>query len=144
LQAGMNGYVSKPVQAGLLIAAIEAQLAASSSRPAPVQLNRMESFLTDRLMQDDKALMSDMLQLFLQLAPDRLERLETAAGSGDAATLAEEAKMITAAAQQIDSNGLGRCACNIQEAAARGDFATVKLEVETLRREIESLEALTT
>jgi two-component system, sensor histidine kinase len=144
LQAGMNGYISKPVQPATLISTIEKHLAADSEKPSPAKTSRMERVLTDRLMQEDKALMSDMLRLFLQVAPDRLKRLETAAARGDAGTLAEEAKMVGAAAQQIASASLGRCAQNIEDAAARGDFGSVKQDIEALRKEIQSLEALTT
>ena len=95
-------------------------------------------------MGDDSGLMRGMLELFLQIAPERLEKLETAAGGADMYTLAEEAKMIGAAAEQLASPGLGECARRIEQAAATGDFARVKDDLETLRQEIQSLEALTT
>ncbi len=95
-------------------------------------------------MEGDSELMTGMLQLFLQLAPDRLEKLETAAGQADIETLEQEAKMIGAAAKQLASNGLGECARRIEQAAARGDFTQVKRDLETLRQEIRSLETLTT
>jgi HPt (histidine-containing phosphotransfer) domain-containing protein len=80
----------------------------------------------------------------MEVAPERLEKLETAASRGDAETLAAEAKLIGAAAEHIASTNLGQCAQSIEDAAARGDFGAVKSDVEALRREIRSLEALTT
>ncbi len=153
LQAGMDGYISKPVQASVLVETIERHLArdgrsaqdalnAASSqwRPNGSGLDRM---LADRLMQEDKHLMNGMLRLFLQVAPERLERLENAAVGADAATLAGEAKMIEAAARQLDSGSMGECARRIERAAARRDFEGARRELGVLRHEIEALESLT-
>jgi signal transduction histidine kinase/DNA-binding response OmpR family regulator len=144
LQAGMNGYISKPVQPAHLIATIEKHLSPSAAPPPARAPNQLERVLTDRLMREDSALMNDLLQLFLQLAPERLERLESAADQADAATLDQEARKIRAAAEQLASPSLGACARSIEQAAERGDFAHVKLALTTLRDEILSLEALTT
>ena len=143
LQAGMDAYVSKPVQPAHLIATIEKHLSPRTAPAAPQPANKIERVLADRLMQEDSALMNNMLQLFLQLAPERLEKLETAAGTADISTLAQEAKMIGAAAQQLASPSLGECARRIEEAAGRGDFDQVRRDLETLKREFRSLEALT-
>jgi len=144
LQAGMDAYISKPVQPAHLIATIENHLNAGTSQPTPRQPTRLDRVLTDRLMLDDSALMNDMLQLFLQLAPERLEKLETAADLSDTETVEREAKMIGAAAKQLASSGLGECARRLEQAAARGDFGQVKRDLQTLRQEIRSLDALTT
>ena len=144
LQAGMNAYISKPVQQAGLIAVIEQYLASGAGQLAVPQASGVERILTDKLMQQDRALVSEMLRLFMEVAPERLEKLEMAAARGDAATLAEEAKRIGAAAEHIASTSLGQLARSIGDAAARGDFGAVKADVEALRREIRSLEALTT
>jgi signal transduction histidine kinase/CheY-like chemotaxis protein/HPt (histidine-containing phosphotransfer) domain-containing protein len=144
LQAGMNAYVSKPVQQTGLVAVIEQYLASGTGASTKPQASGVERILADKLMQQDRALVSEMLRLFMEVAPERLEKLETAAARGDAETLAEEAKRIGAAAEHIASTSLSHCARSIADAAARGDFGAVKADVEALRREIRSLEALTT
>ena len=144
LQAGMNAYISKPVQQAGLIAVIEEHLASGAGQPSLKPATGVEQFITDKLMGEDKALVSEMLRLFMEVAPERLLKLETAVASGDATTLAAEAKRIGAAAEHIASPSLSQCARNIGEAAERGDFEAVKGDLESLRREIQSLEALTT
>jgi CheY-like chemotaxis protein/HPt (histidine-containing phosphotransfer) domain-containing protein len=144
LQAGMDGYISKPVQPAHLIATIEEHLMARGN-PAPAQpATPLERVLSDRLMREDSGLMNDMLQLFLQMAPERLEKLETAARQANAGTLEQEAKMIGVAARHLASPSLGECAGRIEQAASRGDFVQVKQDLATLRREFQSLEVLTT
>jgi HPt (histidine-containing phosphotransfer) domain-containing protein len=127
-----------------LIAVIEQYLASGTGQLAVPKTSGVERILTDKLMQQDRALVSEMLRLFMEVAPERLQRLETAAASADAQTLSEEAKRIGAAAEHIASTSLRQLAQSIGEAAAQGDFGAVKADVEALRREIQSLEALTT
>jgi signal transduction histidine kinase/DNA-binding response OmpR family regulator len=150
LNAGMDAYISKPVQAAHLVATIEKHLAARTGTTPEVKANEapaptaIERVLTDRLMTDDTALMKDMLKLFLQLAPERLQRIGSAARDADAGPVAKEARMIASAADQFASKGLGECARRIEQAADRGDFLQVKADLETLRREVRALENLTT
>ena len=144
LQAGMNAYISKPVQPAHLIATIEKHLKTGALDPSVPPPTKIERVLSDRLMQEDSALMTGMLQLFLQLAPERLEKLDAAAHQSDAFTLGQEARKIAAAAEQLPSRELTLCAERVQMAANRGDFAQVHQDLAVLRREIQSLETLTT
>ena len=140
LQAGMDAYISKPVQPAHLISTIEKQLANPASHPRSV--HPVEQNVEGKLRTDDSGLVNEILHLFLQLAPERLSRLEVAAGSADSDTLAQEAKMIGAAAQQLSSHGLGECARRIEEAASKRDFDQVHQDLAALRREIQSLETI--
>jgi signal transduction histidine kinase/CheY-like chemotaxis protein/HPt (histidine-containing phosphotransfer) domain-containing protein len=144
LQAGMNAYISKPVQQAGLIAIIEQYLASGTGQSTVSKASGVERILTEKMMQQDRALVNEMLRLFMEVAPDRLQKLETAAARGDAATLAEEAKRIAAAAEHIASANLTQLARSIEDAAAQGNFQAVKADLDALRREIQSLEVLTT
>jgi len=137
LQVGMDAYISKPVQPAHLISTIEKHLAAPPGRPR--ESRPVEGTLADRLLQDESGLMSGVLQVFLQLAPERLDRLAMAAVHADTGTLEREARMIGAAAQQLGSNGLGECAKRIEQNASKGEFDQVKMDLATLRQEIHSL-----
>ena len=142
-QAGMDSYVSKPIQPAHLIATIERHLTGRDAGQRRAPASDLERGLTDRLMQEDSAMANDLLRVFLQLAPERLERLETAAEHHDGSTVAAEAKKIAEAAAQLTSQRLGECARRIERAAQRSDFAAIAGELATLRGEIRSLEALT-
>jgi len=88
--------------------------------------------------------MNDMLRLFLQIAPERLDRIEAAATRADAATLQREVRKISIAADQLASISLRECAHRVQQTAAGGDFAQVKRDLLALREVVSTLEALTT
>jgi CheY-like chemotaxis protein len=136
LQAGMNSYVSKPVQPAHLVSVIEKLLqewAAASPPPAPV---------TERLLHEHSDMANDLLEVFLQLAPERLQQMDTAATEGDGTTLAAEARKIADAADQFASRAVADCAQRIELAAANRNFARAAEELTTLRREIQELSAL--
>lgn len=143
LQVGMNAYISKPVQPAHLIATIERQLV-SGDRHSTTTSTPLERILSDRLMQDDSVMMNDMLRLFLQIAPERLDRIETAAGRGDLEVLAREVSRISVAADQLSSTTLRECAQRVEKAAAQKDFTQVQRELASLRAAVRSLDALTT
>ncbi len=143
LQSGMNAYISKPVQPAHLIATIERQLASRDHRAAPAS-TPLERMLTDRLMAEDSVMMNDMLRLFLQIAPERLDRIDAAASRADASTLQSEVRKISVAADQLASASLRESARRVQQSAAAGDFVQVKRDLGALRAAVRSLDALTT
>ena len=133
LQAGMNSYVSKPVQPAHLVSVIEKLLqewAAAPQPPPPV---------TGRLVLEHSDMANDLLELFLQLAPERLQQMETAASQGDGGMLAAEARKIADAADQFASRAVADCAQRLELAAASRNFAKAAEELATLRREIQEL-----
>lgn len=143
IQAGMDSYISKPVQATHLVATIEEFLLGRARVQRPAPANEIEQGLADRLMLDESGMANDLLRVFLQLAPERLERIEVATGDEDAATLAAEARKIAAAAEQLTSRKLEECAQRIERAAQRGEFEQIAPELEALRQEIRFLEEVT-
>jgi CheY-like chemotaxis protein/anti-sigma regulatory factor (Ser/Thr protein kinase) len=121
LAAGMDAYISKPVQPAHLVGTIERLLAHAAERAkAP----------------------GGLLQLFLQLAPERLDKLEAAAGNSDSEAFGQEARTLRAAAEELDSPQLRDCARRIEDAAACGDLAQARTDLDALKQEIRSLEAL--
>ncbi|MEQ1945750.1 MAG: ATP-binding protein [Bryobacteraceae bacterium] len=140
LQAGMSGYVSKPVQPAHLLSTIEHHLNTAVHEPTPLSGTPIERALTDRLMAQDSGMVTDLLNVFLQLAPERLDRLEAAAEGSDATKLAAEARKIASAAEQLTTPELGACAHRLELAASSGDFESAKKDLERLREEIRALE----
>ena len=146
LEAGMDAYISKPVQPAHLIATIEKHLAASRTLSGHEALDRISSDrpVADPVTKHDTDRSNDVLQLFLQVAPERLRKLEIAAGRSDTAALQLEAQLLGAAADHLASSSVGACARRIEQAAAHGDLEQVRQNLDALRREFHSLEALAT
>ena len=118
LQAGMNSYVSKPVQPAHLISVIEKLLQEWTQSAAPVPVNHLDRGLTERLMLEHAEMANDLLEVFLQLAPERLDHMEAAAAESDGTSLAAEARKIAEAADHLASRAVSECAQRIELAAA--------------------------
>jgi signal transduction histidine kinase/FixJ family two-component response regulator len=121
LAAGMDGFVSKPVTAEQLAAAIGRTLA---GRPAasPFSVAAQQPLLLvstlDRLAEEIGAAASEVVALFLEDAPSHLARMRLAYGQRDAATLLREAHSLTGSARNVGLLRLGDTASRF-EAAVR-------------------------
>jgi CheY-like chemotaxis protein/HPt (histidine-containing phosphotransfer) domain-containing protein len=135
LQAGMNGYISKPIQPAHLIATIVQAISSSRSQPVPAVRGAGEP-----VPYDHHNMVGDLMRVCLQLAPARMERLESAANNGDRNTIVSEAKKIAAAAEQLAAKNLSECATRIELAGTRGDFNGLRTDLDRLRQEIHALE----
>lgn len=110
LQAGMTGYISKPVAPKALVDTVRDQLegkfevycstntmiAMAQGHPEPVDRQ-----LAAKLMGPDRELMNSMTALFLQLAPERIQKLQLAAARLDSFGLRSHAEKLSTAAERI-------------------------------------------
>lgn len=144
LEAGMNGYVSKPVQPALLMQTIERYLAGGPGQRHPEPEAReaappIDQARAARLMDGDRNLMDGMVMLFLQLAPERMEKLASAANRTDAAQLRKEALKIKSAAERIAATGVAEAALALTRAADGGDFLAARESLIMLEQQIQRL-----
>jgi CheY-like chemotaxis protein len=139
LDAGMNDYVAKPVNAQTLVHTIlrfiestdetaaenkaaehtaevsvaalaqavasapeatHAAVAEAISTPEGLK-NAIDRTLAARLTDNDKNLFQGMLLLFLQMAPERLEKIQAAVARGDKAVTEKELRKLRSAAERI-------------------------------------------
>jgi signal transduction histidine kinase/CheY-like chemotaxis protein len=135
LKTGMDAYLSKPLQAADLIATIEKQLATGAPRAAAPPPDR------DEPLHEDQELVRSMLHLFMQLAPERLRKLDAAIVAQESPLLAAEAKAIRVASKQLGNARLGECASRLEKAASSRDFGSAAECAKQIREEIESLTA---
>ena len=146
LDVGMNGYVSKPVQPVSLVQTIERflnhepeeDLVADATIPGE-DLELLDRKQAARELDHDPELVSTMIALFLQLAPERMEKLNAAANHRDYITLSREAYRLRSAADRIAARSVVDSAKNIEEAAKRGDIDLAHGSLLALNTEIERL-----
>ncbi len=111
LEAGMNDYVSKPVNPQTLVhtilryidTAVDASEAlATLPAEAPLALpSVIDQGLAARLTDNDKNLFQGMLLLFLQMAPERLGKIQSALARGDKSATERELRKLRSAAERI-------------------------------------------
>jgi CheY-like chemotaxis protein len=114
LLAGMDGYLSKPIDRDLLLAVVEQEAAGDPAprRPATrrkVDRGREASVDRDELMErlgDDRALFDDVINIFLDDCPRRLAAIKTAVDQADAAQIEETAHVLKGAAGNLSATRL--------------------------------------
>lgn len=141
LKAGMTAYLSKPVQAATLISTIEKQLSGAKEaelvKPQGAERDRAEN-----MMPEEQVVVRGMLQLFMQLAPERVRKLETAVEGHDMSAMVAEARVIRVAAKQLGNYNLGEAARKLEEAAGQEDFTEIVEQFKALRQELDALNAV--
>lgn len=148
LQAGMNAYIAKPVDHRHLLSVVEQYmdqpLFPLEEKQAQAEVGDRRMAPASRLMDADPALLGQMLQLFLQLAPERMKKLQAATESGDVAAVRSDAQRIQSAAQSIMAEGVAQTAARLERAAEESDFESARLSLEAMEAELQRLRASTT
>jgi signal transduction histidine kinase/DNA-binding NarL/FixJ family response regulator len=142
IQAGMNAYLAKPVDHKHLLALVEQFLSQGGvpAHEAPEPATRaLDSKTAAQLMDADPALLGQMVQLFLQLAPERIKKLHHASAIGDLATVRADAQKVKSAAQSIAAGNVAATANALDEAASRADLESVRNSLLRLESELKTL-----
>jgi len=91
-------------------------------------------------MDSNQGLMRGMMELFLQMAPERLEKLHSAAARSDQTELSIEARALKGAAERIAAQDVAECATGLEDAVQNNDFARVGEQLVRLENEIRRLQ----
>ncbi len=138
LAAGMDGYLSKPVDRKALLAVVEKN-APFGVTPAPttgMDLQAMRARLGG-----DEDLMGEIMQLFLDDCPTRLANIARALSDGDADAVQIAAHTLKGAVAQLSATTVATCAGTLERAAAGAtvDWSLVNQAWGRLQREMEGL-----
>jgi signal transduction histidine kinase/DNA-binding NarL/FixJ family response regulator len=116
LDAGMDGYLSKPIDPPMLFAVVE-QKADDDVPPPAGRVVFDEDALRHRLA-GDRQLMADVIQVFLEDLPLRLAAIRAAVTSRNAAALRAAAHMLKGAAGNLSAVGLFDAASVLERVGA--------------------------
>ena len=146
LEAGMDDYLSKPIQPKELIEVIERRL--KGVRPMETEMAPSEQteepevfdrkVLLERL-DGDEEIFKEIIETFLEDAPNQIEKLKQALQEADANRVERQAHLLKGAALNIGGNGLQVAARELEVAGNKGDLTKAQSLVATLDREFEKL-----
>jgi CheY-like chemotaxis protein/HPt (histidine-containing phosphotransfer) domain-containing protein len=147
LNAGMDSYLSKPVSAAHLTATID-QWIREKSEPVEVEIPAPPSGVPEKVvamgdnlqMFDSKNLMTGLTMLFLQVAPEHMQRIHSAVVREDWATLRNQSKRLERAAERISASSIASLASQIAMHAGNADLAPVQNLLMELEEELRGLE----
>ncbi|MDM7945594.1 MAG: ATP-binding protein [Oceanibaculum nanhaiense] len=159
LEAGMNGYLTKPINSAALARMLAEMLPqaqplrrpksadAPSSQPAVAAAPAIDPDILslDRLAESFGAIDAEAIAFLCRFAEDvpaRLVRLDAALQAGDAAAARHEAHALKGAALSIGATRLGQTASDLQDVLDAGDMDTAELLASSLPDSAEELQAV--
>jgi len=140
LAAGMDGYLSKPVDRFELYATVEGEPVHHSSDATP----EVRAFDRDALLErvgGDAALMEEILQVFVADCPARLRDVDDAFAAGSAERLASAAHAIKGASLNLSAHRAAGAAEALESAGRAGKLDDCATLVAVLHREVADLVA---
>ncbi|GEM_PF-3326051 len=159
IAAGMDDYVSKPIQTGELLTVMARQLKLklpdnnihNTCEPEnkivsapPRKVLPDEIFDRNDLLErvgGDKRLCEDMLSLFLQVIPGQMEKIKAATEEKDAKKIRDEAHSIKGMAANMSAFRIRKIASEMEIAGEKGDTDRARLFMDNLEKEVENFKA---
>jgi CheY-like chemotaxis protein/HPt (histidine-containing phosphotransfer) domain-containing protein len=149
LEAGMDDYLSKPIQPKELMEVIEQQLKGAGppeTETAPgEQAVKQEVFDRKVLLKrldGDEGIFKEIIATFLEDAPHQVEKLKNALQEGDALRVERQAHLLKGAAMNIGGNGLQTAALGLEMAGKEGDLGRAQLLIAKLDQEFDKLKGV--
>ncbi|MCX7016681.1 MAG: response regulator [Candidatus Sumerlaeota bacterium] len=146
LAAGMDDYVSKPVNPQELADALERRLGAvlaakTAAAPVPTKTNGAfdRAALLDRVG-GDVELLKEIIAMYLADSPRQIQALREAIAAGDAETARCQAHSLKGASGNAGANALQALAQQVEAAAEWGAMEQASSLLRALETELENLE----
>jgi two-component system sensor histidine kinase/response regulator len=121
LAAGMDEYLTKPLDSRLLCTTVEALAAGQPSRPSPAPLPAVSDQVLARVG-GDRELLAEISRLFIDDAPRHLEKIHQAIHARDGESLRRAAHVLKGAAANFDAAGLVDAARALEEIGRAANF----------------------
>jgi signal transduction histidine kinase/DNA-binding response OmpR family regulator len=137
IDAGMDEYITKPLDSRLLCMLVE-RLAEAPAAPEPEASPPIVSEQVLARVGGDRQLLAEISRLFVEDAPNHLERIRAAIDARDGNALRRAAHSLKGAAANFDAHGVVKATRSLEEIGRTGHFgkheaAWVELNSETER-----------
>jgi two-component system sensor histidine kinase/response regulator len=146
LEVGMDGYISKPVRAKELFDSLEGipiQAPSSEASPPPPAALSADGILDEAealsRVGDDRQLLSELAEVFINEAPRLLETIAAAIAGGDAAKLRIAAHSLKGAIDNFAAHDAYEAALRLEMLGRNGNLAEAEQARSTLQREMDRL-----
>jgi two-component system, sensor histidine kinase and response regulator len=142
LEAGMDGYVSKPVVAAALFAMIDSVLqpvgVVAAVAPVTAQQSQESAFNVAEVLQrteGDESLLRELVQLFRDGAPAMMSEIRRCIETSDSPGLERSAHMLRGACASLGAGPVARVAGRLESLGRNGSWSEAAAELAELERE---------
>lgn len=134
LAAGMDDYISKPIQMAELIRVLQPP---AGLAPA---LNEQHMKELEAMQDGDPEFLKDLIKIYLEDAPQRVEQMEKALKQKDGELLRREAHTLKGSSSHFGADRLVDACLQLEHAARDLDWAESETLVSSVRREFGQVE----
>ena len=144
LASGMDGYISKPIQPAGLFAEIERCLGASGGGNTMAENPQKPDEQIDRVsllerVEGDQELLTEMIHLFQEDAPNLLAAMRDAQQRGDMAVLERSAHSLKGAVSNFSAKAAAAAALQLEQDARNKDAESAKKSLVDVERSVKNL-----
>jgi CheY-like chemotaxis protein len=137
IAAGMDDYVSKPIDRERLLSLVEGAVAVPAATEAAAAVSDCEEFV--RRVGGDASLAREMAHIFIADSGRLLGAVQTAVARGDAAAVRESAHALKGAAANFNASSVVALAVELENIARLGEMALAIAPAERLATELDRL-----
>jgi CheY-like chemotaxis protein len=130
IQAGMNSYLAKPVDRGLLEKALISFLSSQKSLINQATLAQFDELQ----MEGQPDILIEIIESFLKTSPKRVDQIVSFLESGDFEGSAREAHSLKSSANTLGAEELGKLCQRIEDRAELDDNAIVRSRIQSLQQ----------
>ena len=116
--AGMDGYLSKPIDAAALFAVVEEGWSGETAAPAAAENGPIDRVAALQRVGGDAALLAELTRLFLEFCPTSVAAIKAAIDGADPLALRKAAHAMRGAAANLSAGALAEAAQTLERLGA--------------------------
>jgi two-component system, sensor histidine kinase and response regulator len=139
LQAGMDGYITKPVRFSDIEQTLSGLRSAPVAHPEPAETASWNKAEALGRIEGDEELLQEMCQIFLENSPKLLQKLHQAVAAGDTDGVVRAAHSLKGESSYLSASPTSQAARQLEEMGRNKDLSRASDTLATLDRELAGL-----
>ena len=144
LDSGMNGYISKPIDAQILINEIEKQISGGDNMSATTNESKTQIFDRDALFQrlgDDEEFIKEIIEVFTEDFQSQIDQLEQAVKDRDPGQVTQIGHTMKGACKNVGAIALSEIAYEIESIGKSQLLNEINTKLEELKNNFNEFKA---